>query len=129
MLKKSRIYGIIIIKLLIEVLKCRKDGFVMIKAFLSHSSRDKDIVRKIKNKLTRVWTYFDEDCFEAGEDFRDAIVSRIETSNVFVLFASKNSLSSDWVKYELDEIYWQRIKDNNIDVIVLTLDDVSFDVV
>lgn len=41
----------------------------MYKAFLSHSSLDKPVVRKIKENIQRIWTYFDEDCFEPGEDF------------------------------------------------------------
>ncbi len=33
----------------------------MPKAFLSHSSDDKQIVRKIKENIGRIWTYFDEE--------------------------------------------------------------------
>lgn len=66
----------------------------MVKAFLSHSSADKDVVRQIKNKLQRFWTYFDEDCFEPGEDFRTAITARLSDTNLFVWFVSKNSLAS-----------------------------------
>lgn len=97
----------------------------MYKAFLSHSSLDKPVVRKIKEKIQRIWTYFDEDCFEPGEDFRSAIVERLSNTNLFVLFVSKSSLDSAWVKFEIDEAYWQTIKRNNISVLVLTLEDVS----
>lgn len=97
----------------------------MIKAFLSHSSTDKEIVRKIKNKLTRAWTYFDEDCFEPGIDFREAIVSHIEKTKLFVLFASEASLKSSWVNFELDTIYWESIKKRGIQVLVLNLDNVD----
>ena len=97
----------------------------MYKAFLSHSSLDKPVVRKIKENIQRIWTYFDEDCFEPGEDFRSAIVERLSNTNLFVLFVSKSSLDSAWVKFEIDESYWQTIKRNNISVLVLTLEDVS----
>lgn len=97
----------------------------MIKAFLSHSSTDKEIVEKIKNKITRAWTYFDVDCFEPGEDFREAIVSRIEKTKLFVLFASKASINSSWVKFELDTVYWESIKTKDIQVLVLNLDSVD----
>ena len=97
----------------------------MIKAFLSHSSTDKEIVRKIKNKLTRAWTYFDEDCFDPGVDFREAIVSHIEKTKLFVLFASEASLKSSWVNFELDTIYWESIKKRDIQVLVLNLDNVD----
>lgn len=97
----------------------------MYKAFLSHSSLDKATVRKIKEKIQRIWTYFDEDCFEPGEDFRNAIVERLSDTNLFVLFVSKSSLDSSWVKFEIEEAYWQTIKRNNISVLVLTLEDVA----
>lgn len=97
----------------------------MIKAFLSHSSLDKEIVRKIKVKLQRIWTYFDEDCFEAGEDFRYAITSKLANTKLFILFASKNSLNSAWVKFEMDEAFWQAIKRDDIDFVVLSLDDIK----
>lgn len=97
----------------------------MIKAFLSHSSLDKDIVRQIKVRLQRIWTYFDEDCFEAGEDFRSAITTRLSDTKLFVLFASRNSLSSAWVKFELDEAFWQQVKRENISFVVLTLGDIN----
>lgn len=99
----------------------------MIKAFLSHSSSDKEIVREIKEKLTRAWTYFDEDCFEPGEDFRDAIVDHIEESKLFVLFASEASLKSSWVNFELDTVYWETIKKKSIQVLVLNLDNVKIE--
>lgn len=54
----------------------------MYKAFLSHSSLDKPVVRKIKENIQRIWTYFDEDCFEPGEDFRSAIVERLSNTNL-----------------------------------------------
>lgn len=99
----------------------------MIKAFLSHSSTDKEIVRKIKKKLTRAWTYFDEDCFGPGDDFRKAIVSHIEEAKLFVLFASKASLKSSWVKFELETVYWESIKKKDIQVLVLNLDNLEID--
>lgn len=97
----------------------------MPKAFLSHSSDDKQIVRKIKENIGRIWTYFDEDSFEAGEDFRDAITKRLNDTNLFVLFVSKSSLQSSWVKYEIDETYWQFVQRDDISVLVLTLDDIE----
>ena len=97
----------------------------MIKAFLSYSSTDKEIVSEIKKKLTRVWTYFDEDFIAPGEDFREAIVSRIEETKLFVLFASKASINSSWVKFELDTVYWESINSKGIQVLVLNLDNVD----
>lgn len=94
------------------------------KVFLSHSSDDAQLVRSIKRELSRFWTYLDEDCFNPGEDFRDAIVSRISESDLFVLFASEKSLASTWVKFEIDEAYWNSIK-RDVKVIVLSVDNIS----
>lgn len=99
----------------------------MIKAFLSHSSMDKEIVRKIKKKCTRAWTFFDEDCFGPGDDFREAIVSHIEEAKLFILFASEASLKSYWVNFELDTVYWESIKKRDIQVLVLNLDNVKIE--
>ena len=96
----------------------------MVKAFLSHSFVDKDIVRKIKNKLQRFWTYFDEDCFMPGEDFRNAIIERLSDTNLFVLFVSRSSLASSWVQFEIDEAYWQTVQRNNITFLVLALEEI-----
>ncbi len=46
---------------------------------------------------------FDAYEFSTGDDFRAAIQKGLERSELFVLFASKASLSSDWVKFELSE--------------------------
>ena len=97
----------------------------MLKAFLSHSSEDKTNVRKIKSKVQRFWTYFDEDCFTPGEDFRDAITSRLADTDLFVFFVSRNSLNSSWVRFEIDEAYWQTTQRKNITTLVLTLDTIS----
>ena len=94
------------------------------KVFFSHSSDDALLVKKIKKELSRFWTYLDDDCFNPGEDFRDAIVSRINESDLFVLFASRKSLASSWVKFEIDEAYWNSIK-RNLKVIVLSIDNIS----
>lgn len=100
-------------------------GNNMLKAFLSHSSLDKQQVREIKTKLQRIWTYFDEDCFDAGEDFRKEIIKHLEDTSLFVLFVSSNSLNSSWVQFEIDEIYWQTIQRKNIQILVLALEDIS----
>lgn len=97
----------------------------MSKAFLSHSSLDKQEVRKIKTKLQRIWAYFDEDCFDAGEDFRNEIIKHLEDTSLFVLFVSTNSLNSSWVQFEIDEIYWQTIQRKNIQILVLALENIS----
>ena len=75
----------------------------MSKAFLSHNSADKQFVEKVANKLDRAKVVFDKYMFYEAEDFRDSIQKGLKQSSLFVLFASKESLSAPWVKYELNE--------------------------
>jgi tetratricopeptide (TPR) repeat protein len=76
----------------------------MIKAFLSHSSKDKDsYVRPVANWLGKENIIYDEFTFEEGEKNLDLILEGLEESELFVIFISENSLSSKWVKREISE--------------------------
>jgi hypothetical protein len=72
------------------------------RAFLSHSSSDKDIVGQVAIHLGRAAVIFDAFEFKVGDDFRDAILAGLERSDIFVLFASRKALTSDWVKLEIN---------------------------
>jgi hypothetical protein len=61
------------------------------RAFLSHSSADKPFVEAVARELGRQFCAFDQNEFETGEDFRNAIRKALDTSDLFVLFASKTS--------------------------------------
>ncbi|OCL81891.1 toll/interleukin-1 receptor domain-containing protein [Arcobacter porcinus] len=75
----------------------------MIKAFLSHSSADKErfvriVADKLRNKMN---IHYDEYTFEAGNKTIDEIFLGLEQTDLFVFFISDNSLKSEWVKKEL----------------------------
>ncbi|RXK10676.1 toll/interleukin-1 receptor domain-containing protein [Halarcobacter bivalviorum] len=75
----------------------------MIKAFLSHSSKDKSsyvrlVADKLKNKLS---IHYDEYTFEAGNLTLDEIMDSLKKTDLFVFFISDSSLNSEWVKKEL----------------------------
>lgn len=72
------------------------------KAFLCHSSVDKAYVETVARRLGRARVQYDAYSFEPGVDFRDAIKTALRASTTLVLFASRNSLASSWVQYELD---------------------------
>jgi tetratricopeptide (TPR) repeat protein len=72
------------------------------KAFLSHSSVDKHYVDAVAHRLGRARVEYDTMSFEPMVDFRDAIRAALGRSEVLVLFASRASLSSYWVRYEID---------------------------
>ena len=79
-----------------------KSEIVRPTAFLSHSSVDKAFVEAVALRLGRVQVFFDKWCFETGDEFIKAIPAAMGASDVFVLFASPDSLRSLWVQLEID---------------------------
>lgn len=73
------------------------------RAFLSHSSTDKNFVGEVAALLGRAKVVYDEFEFSTGDEFFEAITVGLERSGVFVLFASKESLSRYWVGVEIDK--------------------------
>ena len=74
----------------------------MKKAFLSHSSKDKDkYVRRVAIKLGLNKCIIDEWCFEGGMMNMEEIVRNLKASDLFVIFLSKDALKSEWVQKEL----------------------------
>ena len=70
--------------------------------FLSHSSKDKTVVREIAERLhkdgLKVW--FDEWVLRAGDSIPAKIEEGLEHSRVLVLCMSANAFSSDWAQLE-----------------------------
>jgi hypothetical protein len=70
--------------------------------FLSHSSKDKDIVRDVAERLRadglRVW--FDSWELRPGDSIPAKIEEGLEQSRVLVLCMSANAFGSDWAKLE-----------------------------
>lgn len=84
----------------------------MNRAFLSHSSNQKDLVRQVACDLGKANCVFDEFEFESGLPIFDEIIKGIDQSDVFVLFLSDDALNSDWVKSEI--IQAKNIIDNGL---------------
>jgi tetratricopeptide (TPR) repeat protein len=86
----------------------------MMKAFLSHSSRDKEsYVRVVANRLGTERAIFDEVTFEEGMQTFDEIHKNLDQSDLFVLFISDAALSSAWVKMELEAAF-SLLRDGNL---------------
>jgi WD40 repeat protein len=70
--------------------------------FLSHSSKDKPIVRDIARRLKkdgiRVW--LDEEQIKPGDNIPAKIEEGLEHSRVLLLVMSANAFGSDWAKLE-----------------------------
>ena len=73
------------------------------KAFLSHSSADKEsYVRIVTSHLAKDDIVYDEVSFESGEQTLSEIIRGLDESTVFCLFISNTSLDSAWVRQEID---------------------------
>ncbi len=70
--------------------------------FLSHSAKDKPIVRELANRLKkdklRVW--FDEWELKPGDSIPAKIEEGLEGSRVLVLCMSANAFGSEWAQLE-----------------------------
>ncbi len=70
--------------------------------FLSHSAKDKAVVRPVAERLRkdglRVW--FDEWELKAGDSIPAKIEEGLERSRVLVLCMSANAFGSDWAQLE-----------------------------
>ena len=98
------------------------------KAFLSHSSIDKEFVREVANKLGRLHCVFDERSFDVGDKFEDAIRTYLDNSSVFIFFATKNSLESFWCSFEIDQAFYAQLKEKITKSVVYVIGDgISFD--
>jgi len=96
------------------------------KVFLSHSSRDKALVREIRSHLPdHVKTWLDEEDLLVGQDLKISIHSAIqEDADFVVIFLGKEAVASEWVKRELE---WALEREKNIGrvfVLPVLLDDV-----
>ena len=93
--------------------------------FLSHSSKDKPIVRRLAQRLRedglKVW--FDEWAIPPGGNIPRLIDEGLEQSAVLVLCMSANSLGSDWAAVESQAFRFTDPVNRELRFIPLRLDD------
>jgi hypothetical protein len=73
-----------------------------VKAFFSYSTREADLVRAVGRHVGRPFVTIDYFAFHTGDELLTAIEAAIRDAGMFVLFASRSSLESVWVKGELE---------------------------
>jgi small GTP-binding protein len=95
--------------------------------FLSHSSKDKPVVRKLAERLKadglRVW--FDEWEIRPGDSIPAKIEDGLERSRMLVLCMSVNAFDSDWAQLEAGTYRFRDPLNKERRFIPLRLDDAS----
>jgi small GTP-binding protein len=93
--------------------------------FLSHSSKDKSVVRDIAERLRkdglRVW--FDEWNLKPGHNIQHEIDEGLEQSRVLILCMSANAFSSEWAHLEAGAFRFRDPLNKDLRFIPLRLDD------
>ncbi|TWC00311.1 TIR domain-containing protein [Bradyrhizobium macuxiense] len=102
-------------------------GGRQLKVFLSHSSKDKHIVSAVANRLGRSYIVYDDFTFDTAVDFETSIERGLEVSELFVLFASRNSIQSDWVQKELTQAQALRLAGKIDSIAAIIIDDLPID--
>lgn len=76
-----------------------------LKAFISHSSKDKPFVRKLKEDLNfnDIETWVDEDELSPGDKLYDTLMLGLQDSSHFLIILSNNIKNSHWVDTEINE--------------------------
>lgn len=75
----------------------------MEKVFLSHSTKDKELVSKIEHILSDygIQVYIAERDYQSGNRLSDKIILKIEYSDYFMLLYSENGKDSHYVNQEI----------------------------
>jgi hypothetical protein len=94
-------------------------------AFLSHSSRDKAVVRQIASDLSArgITVWLDEQRIHVGDSIPEKIAQGLAQSDFFLVALSENSVGSEWVKRELNNALIQEISKRRIAILPLKLSE------
>ena len=95
------------------------------KAFLSHSSKDKNIVREVAKIIGESRCQYDEYTFEYTLT-QQAIRRALSKSNLFVLFLSESSIKSSFVDDEIRSSFEFRGRGLLENFLIIALDSTSF---
>jgi tetratricopeptide (TPR) repeat protein len=71
--------------------------------FISHSSRNDDVVKRLREilELAGIVTWVDSREFTGGDMLDETLTEKIKTAKSFMILLSIDSLSSEWVQKEL----------------------------
>lgn len=93
-----------------------------VKAFLSHSSKDKSLVIKVHEALEPRATWLDRAEIEWGDVFLEKITQGIQQASDFVLFWSAEAAASGWVRHELNMAFILMMREKALRLRIILLD-------
>jgi 5'-deoxynucleotidase YfbR-like HD superfamily hydrolase len=95
------------------------------KIFLSHSSKDKPIVKRIRDDLSSYHykTWLDQEDIPFGGSIVEHIENGLADSDVLIVFLSQNSVISKWVRAEWQVQFFKQLSENNITILPILLND------
>ena len=99
------------------------------KIFLSHSSTDKAIVKRIYDELGAALCHYDQATFNPTGNIALEVYKALNESTHFVFFASPTALSSDWVEAELARAFDNWMRNGRRSAMVFLLDGTEFSAV
>ena len=94
-----------------------------ITVFISHSSKDKSFVRQLAGDLATngVTLWLDEQTIRVGDSIVDKINQGLASSDFFLAVLSDNSISSEWVKRELNQALIREIEERRVKILPIKL--------
>jgi hypothetical protein len=96
--------------------------------FISYSHSDRPLVQNLAEQLhhrgVRVW--WDEWEIKPGDTLRERIIQGIDNAKNFLVVISETTLSSQWVKYELNSALISEIEDQDVRVVPIITGTIQF---
>ncbi len=95
------------------------------KVFISHSSADKQFVRKLVDdlKIQNIPVWFDESDILVGDSIVQKINTALSESDYLIVVLSRTSVESAWVKNELDYALMEEKSKDSIVILPVKIDD------
>lgn len=84
--------------------------FKPIQAFLSYSSKDKEIAGQVKENLEKygIEAFLAHEDIEVSEDWKEVIIKKLEDCEIFIPIISNNFKESDWADQESGIAFYQK---------------------
>jgi tetratricopeptide (TPR) repeat protein len=93
------------------------------KAFLSHSHVDAELVYDVARRIGRPFANLDINVFKSPDDLIASMEQAVRDSAVFVYFASRTAMNSTWVNFEVSEARYYQAITRIKKVVIVILDD------